>query len=122
MSKSKPSTKQTPNDQGKIIKALRNKDYASVWEEVKWIGTGDMADISERRIIFDKCVLAFDPYINNNFILYYKKRLKWNGYSNNVECKLASSRRISEELKRQYISPTDKTSSKITEELKKWRY
>ena len=81
-----------------------------------------MADISERRIIFAQCVLAFDPYINNNFILYYKKRLKWNGYSNNVECKLASSRRISEELKRQYISPTDKTSSKITEELKKWRY
>ena len=115
--------KQKPNDQGKIIKAIKKHNYAFVWEEVKWVGSSDIDDISERRIVFDKAVEQFDAEHNNNFILFYKQRLHWASYEANVGSKLSTNRRVNEELKRQYISPTpDENEKTIANELRKWSY
>jgi len=109
------------NDQEDIIEALIQKNYSYVWERVKRVGYKDIADISERYIIFYKTVEAFHPEKNNNFILFYKNRLHFYKNSKNATYYVTSNRRIISILKNELISPSETCeASKLANELLKW--
>lgn len=107
------------NDQGKIIQALKDKDFLYVWEQIKYVGYADVPDVTERYIIFHKACLDFDPYKNNNFILYYKNYLKFLRFDQNSTFRVTRTRSTIRKLKRQAISPTKQTSEMV-DELSKW--
>ena len=116
MSKAKEGT----NDQEHIIDALRDGNYAYVWEQVKYIGYQKVADINDRYIIFCDIVESFDYERNNNFICFYSTRL---GFINSDICDtffVTHNKSIINKLKSEYISPTECENSKITRDLKKW--
>ena len=108
------------NDQQHIIDALSVKDYAYVWEQVKYIGYTKVADMNERYLIFYDIVDQFRYEENNNFIYYYRQHLSFYSASKNDTYVLPTSRGIVGKLKREYISPTDCEESKITKDLKNW--
>lgn len=69
--------KGAPNDQGEIIENLKNKNFNKVWESVKYIGYKDMPDVTMRFLIFKKAVNSFDPFRNNNFIMFFKSHIRY---------------------------------------------
>ena len=113
-------TKQTPNDQQHIIDALAALDYMYVWQQVKYIGYKKVADIHERYLIFCDIVNEFRYKENNNFIHFYLQRLTFYSASKNETYFVSLSRGVTGKLKREYISPTECTDSKITKELRNW--
>lgn len=116
--RTKKTTVQTPNDQGLIIEAIKNKDYYAAWEKVKWVGSKDITSIDERYLIFQHAVQLFNPYINNNFIYFYKRHLKGYDLNQDNTYYVTDTKSILNKLKQDYISPENR--SKLTEELKKW--
>lgn len=113
------------NDQIHIIKYIKEKEYVKVWEEVKFIGVKDVLDINERYLIFSKAIRSFDPYINNNFIQFYKKYLKGLRLNKNTTFIVTTTPLIIQELKNEAISPNlkprERRKSKV-DSLKKWKH
>lgn len=100
--------KQT-NDQGHIIEAIKEGNRHYVWQQVKFIGVSDIREIDERFLIFGKTFDSFDPYRNNNFILYYKKHLNYARMANDdrVYARLTSNRNVINKLKSEVSTPTE---------------
>lgn len=65
------------NDQGHIIEAIIEGNYNYVWEQVKYIGYQDESSPEIRYLIFQRAFHDFNPNINNNFIHFYKRYLKF---------------------------------------------
>ena len=115
-------SKRGTNDQQHIIDALAEKNYKYVWEQVKYIGYKKVADINDRYMIFYDVVEEFDYEKNNNFICFFSTRL---GYYAADELHTSTfyvsrNRSIINNLKSEYISPTDCKKSKLTRQLKEW--
>lgn len=107
-----------PNDQVEIIELLKQKNYTAVWEKIKSVGYKDVADIHERFLIFYKAALKFNPYRNNNFILFYKNYLKGYRIDQDETFRVSTSRNVIKKLKEQSISPSKTT--KFVQNLQEW--
>lgn len=112
--------KKTPNDQGYLIDALRKGDYKFVWEKVKYIGYQTVPNINTRCMIFYDIVEDFDYDANNNFIHFYKTRLKYHSADELSTYYVSRNRSIINKLKQEHISPTDCEKSKLTRLLRRW--
>ena len=109
-------------DQGYIIDALKAKDYAQAWELVKYIGYKTVPNPNERYMLFNDCVLRFNPYENNNFILFYRSQLKFRKFDQHSTFYVTQSPRIIRILKHEAISPSgdiNKTRN-LAAQLKNW--
>lgn len=93
------------NDQEEIIEFCKQNKLYEVWKRVKYIGYQDISDISERFLVFNKAFALFDPYINNNFIYFYKQQLKYFKNSKNQNM-YTDNQRIIRELIVDSISPS----------------
>ena len=93
-----------------------------VWQQVKYIGYKQIADINDRYIIFCDIVDKFDYEKNNNFIHFYKKRISYVSASKNETYYVSTNRSIIHNLRNENISPTpeQEMKSKITNILKDW--
>jgi hypothetical protein len=111
--------KKPTNDQQDIIEAIKNNDYAYVWERVKQIGYKDVPDVHERYMFFHKAFLDFDPLRNNNFIHFYKTYLNYLRFDRNSTFRVTEDRANIRRLKEQSISPT-KDAKKIIKDLSNW--
>lgn len=113
------SKKNIQNDQGHIIEAIKVGDRKYTWEQVKFVGTMSIESIDERFMIFNKAFENFDPYRNNNFILFYKRYLSYNKMNNNDRefSRLTSNRSVINTLKSQASTPTE-DNQKLIEDLK----
>lgn len=110
--------KKITNDQGHIIKALAQKDYKYVWEQVKYIGYNKVKDINERCLIYYNIVEKFNYIENNNFIYYYSRQLGFSKMDENATFFMTRTRGVIEALKTERICPTGNHSgSKIVEEI-----
>lgn len=112
--------KKATNDQEHIIDALKRGDYKYVWEQVKYIGYANVPNINTRYMIFYDIVEDFDYENNNNFIYFYKARLKYYSADELSTFYVSRNRTIINKLKQEYISPTECKKSKITNILRKW--
>lgn len=112
--------KKIENDQAHIIDALRRRDYKYVWEQVKYVGYTTVPNINSRYVIFYDIVEDFDYEKNNNFIYYYKSRLKYYSADELGTFYVSRNRAIVNRLKQEYISPTECSESKLTRLLKRW--
>ena len=65
------------NDQGHIIEACKNGDTSYVWSQIKYIGVQEEPNPETRYLIFRRAFHDFNPNINNNFIYFYKRYLKF---------------------------------------------
>lgn len=108
------------NDQEDIIEALSEGRIMYVWQRVKYIGYKTCDDMNERYTIFCDCVADFDFMRNNNFIKFYKDRLRFNASYMNATFYVSDNRAVVQNLRNENISPTDNNKSKITRELKNW--
>lgn len=108
------------NDQGHIIKALKENNYIYVWEQVKYIGYKIVPDPSTRMAIFYKVVDIFNPEINNNFIHFYKKHLKYLNPDRYETYRTSDNLRMIIDVNKESISPTDTSRRYVLNELKKW--
>jgi len=111
---------QITNDQGEIIKAIKKGNRAYVWDKVKFIGFNDVNDVDTRYLIFNKAFGSFDPYKNNNFILFYKTYLKYE--RNNREDDsyfVTNNRTVINTLKSNFISPSEE-NQELIKELEQW--
>ena len=109
------------NDQKHIIDALINQDYDYVWEQVKYVGYKKVSDMNERYMIFCDVVENFDYDKNNNFICYYSTQLGYYIADKLNTFYVSRNRSIINNLKNEYISPTECSKSKITRILKEWQ-
>lgn len=112
----RPKVNTIKNDQGEIIEAIKNNDRAFVWNKVKFIGFGDVKEIDSRYMIFNKAFGSFDPYKNNNFILFYKTYLKYE--RNNREDStyfMTTNRSVINTLKSDFISPNEENQQLIND-------
>jgi hypothetical protein len=109
------------NDQAKLIEYIKNSDRHHAWEAVKFIGYNDIKDINIRFLVFCKAFERFDPYINNNFIMFYKSALKYAGMSERESeaYKLTSNGNIINTLKIDFCSPKEDLPQ-IVEDLKEF--
>ena len=110
------------NDQGHIIEAIKKKNYAYVWEQVKFIGIKDEENVNFRYFVFSEAVRKFDPYINNNFIKFYKDALVFKNFSVTREGILANERTKNvRKMREQKNSPND-DAPKLIENLDNWEF
>lgn len=112
--------KKQANDQKKLINYIKRKEYKKAWEYVKYIGYSDVPNVNERYIIFYRALADFDPKQNNNFILFYKKYLRWFGVDTIQTYLVTQDKRIIKRIQEENISPTGKTSEKLVNEFKNW--
>lgn len=110
--------KKEANDQGEIIKALKNKEYNKVWEKLKYVGYGDEQNINRRFLIFKKACNDFNPDINNNFILFYKNYIKYLDFNKDNTFVATTNYNFIRDLKNEHISPTN-TEHPMVKQLKK---
>lgn len=109
-------TKRNPgevNDQGEIIELLKQRKFYAVWERVKLIGYQEISDMDERIMVCRKAYDKFDPYKNNNFIMFYKQYLKYHSSATIDESyyKLTQNQNIIGALKTNAVSPTNNQSN-----------
>lgn len=104
-----PDTVQTPNDQGELIQALKDKQYYKAWSIVKHIGYKTQSNEMVRYVIFMNAASKFDPWINNNFIQYYKKYLSTDTSSMNrkAQAKYTNNVSINNDMISEAIIPRD---------------
>lgn len=119
-SKEKPVAKKGTNDQQHIIDALRVHDYVYVWEIVKWIGIQEVANPYERCNKFYAMVKEFDYKSNNNFINFYKKRLKYYDPFLDDESIVGRSKNVISHIIQEKISPTGKSFSAVQKDIARW--
>lgn len=111
--------RKVPNDQEEIIELIKEKKYNKVWGKVKYIGLNQIADITKRRLIFSRAVRNFNPYENNNFILFFKNYLRRsNDGLGNDSFKITTNNKIIKDLKNEAISPTEGGVKTFIENLK----
>lgn len=101
------------NDQGEIIEALKNKNYSKVWEKLKYVGYNDEKNIHRRYIIFKKACNDFNPYVNNNFILFYKKYINYLDFDKDSTFIATTNYGFIKDLKNENISPSDDRKSMV---------
>lgn len=94
------------NDQGEIIKLLKEKNFIKVWENLKYVGYTTENNMNKRFIIFNKACDDFDPFINNNFILFYKNYLKFFKIDKNSTFIITENFSFIRQLKNEHVSPT----------------
>lgn len=113
-----PRPKSTPNDQGEIIEAMKRGDRNFVWNKVKYVGYNNIPEIDERFMIFNKAFGSFNPYENNNFIMFYKTYLRYeqNNRADNTYY-VTNNRSIINTLKNDFVSPSEE-NQKLIEDLK----
>lgn len=113
--------KKQPNDQVKIRRYLRQKNYQAVWEEVKQIGYQIIPDQNMRYMFFCEVVKDFRLKDNNNFIMFYRQRLQYYKTDELKTFYATRNRSIINKLKNEHISPTgDCENSRRTKHLKEW--
>lgn len=113
--------KKVTNDQINIINGIVNKQYDKVWHLVKYIGYKDMPEMQKRYIFFYSIVDDFDYEKNNNFILFYKQRLKYIKIDENKTFYITSNRTIIGKLINESISPEGELlNSPMTREYSHW--
>ena len=100
--------KKEPNDQGQIIRLLKKEKYNEVWEKLKYVGYSDEENINRRYLIFKKACNDFDPKRNNNFILFYKKYIKYLDFDKDSTFIATTNYNFIRDLKNENISPSDK--------------
>lgn len=64
-------------DQTEIFALLRTKEYMKLWNISRYFGYQTIPDIHKRFEIFCDEVANFDYTTNNNFIGWYKNRLRY---------------------------------------------
>lgn len=111
--------KKAPNDQTELIMDLREKNIDKVWEKVKYIGFKDIPDITLRYLIFKKAAASFDPYKNNNFIMFFKAYIKYAKMNNEERehYKFTSNSAIISHIKNNACSPQENLPILIEELL-----
>ncbi len=105
-------TKQTPNDQGELIELIKQNKFYKVWDIVKFVGYKDIPDVSERMRICRKAMHKFDPEMNNNFIMFYKRYLHFDKTSlgDSKYHSLTQNQTVLNGLKTGLISPSSDVS------------
>ena len=111
-------TKKQTNDQGEIIKLLKEKKFNAVWEKLKYVGYGDEQNINRRFLIFKKACNDFNPDKNNNFILFYKNYIKYLDFDKDSTFVATTNYNFIQELKNENISPTN-NEHPMVKQLKK---
>lgn len=120
-SKAKAAPAENTNDQGDIIKYIKNGEYDKVWEKVKFVGYRIIPDMEDRYILFHPIISAFKYKENNNFIKFYLSNLGYIKSYQNQTFLTTSNRGIIKTLIRQGISPDEEKSiSKMVTELSTW--
>ena len=97
------------NDQAELIQAIKDKNRYLAWSKVKHIGIKDIQDPDKRFLIFNKAFKSFDPYRNNNFILFFKNMINFERMSEedrNV-CKFTTNRTVINIIKSNSSAPRD---------------
>lgn len=97
------------NDQGHIIEAIKEGNRHYVWQQVKFVGVMDIQEIDERFMMFNKAFANFDPFVNDNFIYFYKRHLKYNRMYDEDRnfSKLTTNRNVINRLKSEISTPTE---------------
>ncbi len=113
--------KQNTNDQAELIELIKKKEYAKVWEIVKYIGYAQVSDINDRFIIFNMSVQLFDTEKNNNFIAYYKNGLELQRSDRFDTFLITNNPKHVKELKKNAISPEEQIKSKTVQAFSKWK-
>ena len=108
------------NDQEEIINAIKNKKYSFVWDKIKHIGNRDVCDEHQRYLIFFKAIHDFDYTMNNNFILFYKKYLKFLNFEKYKTFYVSTNKNMIQKLKNQSISPEEKRTKSKFKDLNEW--
>ena len=109
------------NDQGELIEFIKKGDRPRAWESIKFVGFNDVQDIEVRFLVFSKVFDSFDPFRNNNFILYYKNQLRYHKMNiyDKSQYKLTSNRTVINILKAYSCSPTEELPE-IVEQLQEF--
>ena len=99
--------KKATNDQAELIENIKNKQKIAAWNKVKYIGYQDIDNMNMRFIIFNMTFNKFDPFINNNFIMFYKNALRNVAMSmrNKEEFTMVRTDKIANILKSHWASP-----------------
>ena len=105
------------NDQGEIIEFIKEGKFYSAWERVKYVGYNIVPDMEDRLSVCRRAFKKFDPYKNNNFIMFYKQYLKFFKTSSIDEehYNITSNQTVINALKTDYISPSNEHKSVITD-------
>ena len=106
--------KTVKKDQGELIQLLRDKKIEAAWQKVIQIGIDIYKDMSQRKFIFYEVVEKFDPYRNNNFILFYRNGLSQYKSAHNTTFKGTYTPKINKQIIREQISPSLDDDPKLT--------
>lgn len=113
--------KEGTNDQGEIIRYLKQKEYDRAWEEIKYVGWKIIPSMEDRYIFFQPIAEQFDYNKNNNFIIFYAQRLGYIKSYQNKTFLTTVNRNIIKQLLRQGISPDEEEElTKTVLELLNW--
>lgn len=114
-------------DQKELFEAIYAGDHLKAWDIVKFAGYREMPSYQKRKLVFISAFKNFDPEINDNFIVYYMKKLH---YANLEEWKRTSNpitndkRALRDHIERQ-LWPTEDNEEPINQNsniLRKFRF